>query len=228
MTDSPNNFTDLVASLGHEMRSPMNGVLGFAQLLREDGQRNETEMKYLDQILFNAELQVRRVTNLIDLAQIEKGSLHMKSDPTPLSDVLRFATETILDEAASRTVSVSIDAPEATTVADVDRMRLLQVLVDIMNNAVRFARSGSTIKGHSTRRDDGVVVIDINNETDDPGYLESRMTWQTALARSAQEDENVGLGLPHAAALLENMGGSLQLRYKQDRLYAEILVPAAA
>lgn len=227
MTETPPSFTDFVATLGHEMRSPMNGVLGFAQLLRDDGERNETEMKYLEQILFNAELQVRRVTNLIDLAQVEQDTLFFKSEPTALSDVLRFATESILDEAASRTVSVSFAAPDATLVGDVDRMRLLQILVDILNNAVRYARSGSTIAGQASPRDDGFIEININNEAEDPGDLNARMSWMSAYSRAAAQDENVGLGIPHAAALANLMGGSLHSRYEEGRLHVDLFVPMA-
>lgn len=227
MTETHPSFTDFVATLGHEMRSPMNGVLGFAQLLRDDGDRNETETKYLEQILFNAELQVRRVTNLIDLAQVEQGALFFKSEPTALSDVMRFATESILDEAASRTVSVSIAAPEKTLVAVVDRMRLLQILVDILNNAVRYARSGSTITGQASPRDDGFIEININNEADNPGDLNARTTWTSAYSRAVAQDENVGLGIPHAAALATLMDGSLHARYEDGRQHLDLFVPMA-
>lgn len=228
MTDNDPTFTDFVASLGHEMRSPMNGVLGFTQLLRDSGAHSETETKYLEQILFNAELEVRRITNLIDLAHVEQKALFLKSDPTPLADVIRFATESILDEASSRTVSVSIEAPDADIVADVDRMRLMQALIDLLNNAARYSSRGSTIHGHSVQRNDGYIEININNEADDPGNLAERATWRTALQRANQTDENVGLGIPHATALAEAMGGSLHLRYEDGRVHADLFVPMAA
>ncbi|MEQ9489814.1 MAG: HAMP domain-containing sensor histidine kinase [Alphaproteobacteria bacterium] len=227
MTEPPATFTDFVALLGHELRSPMNGVLGFAQLLRDDGERTETELKYLEQILFNAELQVRRVTNLIDLAQAEQGALYYKADPTPVSDVLRFAIETVLDEAASRSVSVKVAAPDSDLVADADRMRILQILVDILSNAVRFSKTGTTVEGGADLRDDGFIEITISNETDDPGDLNTRSDWKSAYARAVQNDENIGLGLPHATVLLSLMGGSLHTRYRDGRLQATLCIPAA-
>lgn len=227
MTEQAASFTDFVALLGHELRSPMNGVLGFAQLLRDDGERTQTELKYLEQILFNAELQVRRVTNLIDLAQAEQGALYYKSEPTPVADVMRFAIETILDEAASRSVSVKVAAPDTNLVADADRMRILQILVDILSNAIRFSNSGTTVEGGAVLRDDGFIEVTISNETDDPGDLSTRSDWKSAYTRAVQNDENIGLGLPHATVLLSLMGGSLHTRYSDGRLHAILCIPAA-
>ncbi len=227
MTDSPPTFADFVAQLGHELRSPMNGVLGFAQLLRDGSEHSETETKYLEQILFNAELQVRRVTNMIDLAQAEQGDLYFKADPTPVAEVLRFAIETILDEAASRTVSVSIAAPPSDMTAFVDRMRLLQILADILGNAVRFSATGSTVTGATVRRDDGFIEISISNETADPGDLASRLDWKSAYSRAMKSEESIGLGLPHAATLAVLMGGSLETRYADNHLQTIVRIPVS-
>jgi PAS domain S-box-containing protein len=205
---------EFLAVLSHEMRTPLNTVLGYARMLRREDQRMTGELREraLDALERNADALTRLVNDVLDTSRIVTGKMRLVLEQCALEDVVRDAIDTIRPAAEAKGVAIE-ESTEPGLFVTADRDRLHQVLWNLLSNAVKFTPSGGRVAMRARRRD-GTVAVSVEDsgigiaEADLP-YVFQRF-WQ-ANTGASREFTGLGIGLALARHLVELHGGAVSV-----------------
>ena len=225
--DEANRSKDeFLATLSHELRTPMASILGWVELLRSgkiDAERTEQALASLER---GARAQATVVNDLLDISRIMRGSLRLDIRRTHLPSVLRDAAETV--EAAVQAKRLRLDlhvAPDVSTI-DADPDRLRQVFWNLLANAVKFTPSGGSIEVVAQRHADMVHVDVIDNGCGiDAAFLPfvfDRFRQQDG--SPGRDHGGLGLGLAIVRELVELHGGTVEARSDGDHRGSRFVV----
>jgi two-component system phosphate regulon sensor histidine kinase PhoR len=137
---------EFVLNVSHELRTPLTAIRGYAETLLDSGLRDQDETrKFLEVILRHAERLGRLLNELLDLSNIEldRAPLHIR--PVPLSDVARQAKASLAPQAEQKRIHLLSDLPESLPAILADRDRLMQVLVNLLDNSVKYTSEGGQV-----------------------------------------------------------------------------------
>jgi len=139
---------ELMGCVAHELRTPLNAVLGFAHLLRSDAASHisQKQSEQLAQIERSALHLNFLISDLLDLARIDEGMLRLSPCPVPLQDVAREVVEMLQPAAADAGVCVRVGEPPMRLCAWADKIRLRQVLINLVSNAIKYNRPGGEVQ----------------------------------------------------------------------------------
>lgn len=138
--------SEFLSRMSHELRTPMNAILGFAQLL-EMGELNRAQRKGVDHILRGGKHLLDLINEVLDISRIESGRLSLSPEPVRLREVLAEMIDTVIPLAQSRKVKINlIDSPDNNSYVKADRQRLKQVLLNLINNAIKYNRPEGNVK----------------------------------------------------------------------------------
>jgi signal transduction histidine kinase/ActR/RegA family two-component response regulator len=202
---------DFLAGISHELRTPMNAILGFAQLLELDGLEGEQEDN-VRQILRAGRHLLELITELLDIARIEAGELALSLEAVGLEHLLVEAVDLTRPLAEQHDVTMSV-LDEAGGYLFADRQRVLQVLLNLLANAAKYNRRGGTIDVVCTESAKGRVAIAVRDTGDgiDPADLERLFAPFERLGHEQGTIEGVGLGLTLVQRLVHAMGGTISV-----------------
>lgn len=150
---------DFLAVLSHELRTPLNAIYGWAQLLRR-GQVEEAKVgRALDAVERNTTVLAQLVSDLLDVSRIVAGKLRLEMRPVELTAAVHDAVDSLRAEAAAR--GVALEAEDAGTKVTVlgDPVRLHQVVVNLVSNAVKFTPAGGRVTVRLTERDGHAALV---------------------------------------------------------------------
>ena len=202
---------EFLATLSHELRNPLNVVIGYAEILRrsEEGQSHAFVVKAADTILRNALAQAQLVSDLLDLSRLQMGKLALNEQPVSLSTIISDAIETVRAEATAKRIALKIDLEPETLVIEGDPVRLGQVAWNLLNNAVKFTPVDGKVKIELTREgDDARLVIEDTGQGISPEFLPHVFEiFRQADASSARRQGGMGIGLALVKQLAELHGG---------------------
>lgn len=200
--------TEFMATLGHEIRTPMTGVLGMAELMAQT-QLDETQRGYIDAVRRSGTTLLRLVNDALDLTRIESRRLLLEVDCVPVhalaDEVIALASGSARGKGLALSVHVEPDVPEAIRG---DAIRLRQILQNLVNNAVKFTHAGS-VSVH-LRRDDGILSLSVTDTG--PGIseeLRGRLFSRFEQGGSPERTQGSGLGLAICHELCTLMEGSI-------------------
>jgi two-component system sensor histidine kinase BarA len=202
-----------LASVSHELRTPLNGILGYAELIRDTAE--EPQAAEFGGIIHDSARHLHSLVNtILDLAKIESG--HMVTTPasTELRPLLEetYRLHAVHAQARGLQFNLMVDTSCPSHIVT-DRTRLLQVLGNIVNNAIKFTEQGeiSLLAGLA---DDRLVILvrdsGIGMSTERLKQLFTR--FQGAASELVHANQGAGLGLPLAKELIELLGGTLSVR----------------
>ena len=204
--------SEFLSSMSHELRSPLNAILGFAQLMDSDATPATPSQKgSIDEILRAGWYLLELINEILDLAQIESGKLSLSPEPTSLAEVILECQAMIEPQAQNRGIHMTFPAFELPCFVAVDRTRLKQVLINLLSNAIKYNKA------------QGTVVVDLAGSTVDRIRINVRDTGAGLPAeklaqlfqpfnRLGQEhgaEQGTGIGLVMSKRLIELMGGVL-------------------
>jgi two-component system cell cycle sensor histidine kinase PleC len=208
--------SEFLANVSHELRSPMNAILGFAQVMQDRvfgpiaPQRYES---YVDDIVDSGGYLLRTIDDILDMARIEARQIELQPSAVDLGDLLHRCVRQIGHAQRRPDVELSAHVPVPIRVF-VDENRLRQAFCNVIANAVKFIRGAGAVTVTVTRGADGGVAIVVR----DTGIgipaaqLRSILTPFGQVAGAyARETGGVGLGLPIASALIGLHGGTLRI-----------------
>ncbi|HWV98600.1 MAG TPA: PAS domain S-box protein, partial [Candidatus Acidoferrum sp.] len=202
--------SDFLSSMSHELRSPLNAILGFAQLMDTASPVPAPAQKEsIDQILKAGWHLLNLINEILDLARVESGKLSLSLEPTALDDVLRECQAMIEPQAQKQGITITFPQSHIPYFVIADRTRLKQVLINLLSNAIKYNQAG------------GVVVVDccasiperVRISVKDTGAgLPAEKLAQlfqpfNRLGQEAGGQEGTGIGLVVAKQLIELMGG---------------------
>ena len=223
--------TRFVRMLSHELRTPLNGIFGHAQILGADPQLTPDQRRCAEQITASGEHLMAMIRELLDLAAIEAGKVTLHPAPLSLARLAEEAAALIRPDAAAKGLALGVElSPQAAGWVSADPVRLRQVLLNLLGNAVKFTARGEVVlrlrpgAGGRTR----IEVSDTG-----PGMTEAdraSLFQEFVRLAGAERAEGSGLGLAITARLVRLMGGAIgcESQLGQGSLFwAELPLPAA-
>ena len=209
--------TEFLATMGHEIRTPMTGVLGMTELLLRTP-LDPTQTGYAQTILNSGRMMLRLVNDSLDLARIEAGKLELEEAPFDLRALLAEISSVAQPMARNKNLGwVCNMGTDMTPWLRGDAVRIKQVLLNLVNNAIKFTeRGGVTLD--TRRAGEGGVLFVISDSG--PGIAEStrvRLFQRFEQAEGAQRYGGSGLGLAICRELVARMGGSIELDSETGR-----------
>ncbi len=210
--------SELLAAVGHEARTPIQAIVGFAELLGTMDLDEARRREALGHISAAAGHVMDLLSDVLDLSRIEAGALPLVVDDVARRDLVDEVLGLLSSQALQRGVRLSEAVGD--DVVRADRRRLRQVLLNLVGNSIRHGSAGGhvTVRSHPAA-DDGSVVVSVDD--DGPGIAPDFLPRVfTAFARAtpssardasadATDEESVGLGLGLAHGLMDAMGGEL-------------------
>jgi two-component system phosphate regulon sensor histidine kinase PhoR len=198
-----------VSTVSHELRAPLTSIYGFAEtLLREDVAFGDDERRtFLGYIASEAQRLTGIVDALLSVARLEAGDLQVQFAPTDLREVVSDVVQSAERELANGRRFV-VDVPEEPLDASADREKVRQILVNLVDNALKFSPQGGTVTVAARRTRDAVQVRIVDEGSGVPQSEQERIFRKFYRAEATtQTPEGTGLGLFIARGLASAMGG---------------------
>jgi signal transduction histidine kinase len=203
-----------LASISHELRTPMNAILGFSELvLSKSAEISPTTRKHLDAVRRNAENLLQLINNLLDLSKSESGKMDLRLTTASISELLDDMALNLQTLVAGKPIKIVQEYDgEALGHQALDFGKLRQVILNLISNAARFTASG-TITIFAVRRLSELEVVIRDTGTGISDADQQRLFTEFYQVKSASQG-GTGLGLVLCRNLLTVMGGTISLASK--------------
>jgi signal transduction histidine kinase/DNA-binding response OmpR family regulator len=206
--------SDFLASMSHELRTPLNAIIGFSDVLLERmfGDLNERQDEYLRDIHSSGRHLLALLNDILDLSKVEAGQMQLDRHPVDVEELLAATVPLVRERAQRHGLEVQVEVGESGLLIDADELRLRQVLLNLLTNAVKFTPDGGSVGVRAERQGDGVAFTVTDTgigvaEADRGRIFES---FQQG-GRSMSAQEGTGLGLTLSRRIVELHGGHMWL-----------------
>lgn len=217
--EANNAKSDFIANMSHEIRTPMNAVLGFTEILREEV-TEPYQRKYLDTIYTSGTALLHLINDILDLSKVESGKMEL--NPVPMSvRVLASEMHTIFyQKIDNKGLDFKVDVDTAVPSAlFIDEIRLRQVLINLIGNAVKFTDQGYislSVKAEEEQESGSHVKLELIVEDTGIGVPEDQQekifgAFEQVKGQNLKLYGGTGLGLAISSRLIALMGGRIDL-----------------
>ncbi|MEH1817720.1 MAG: response regulator [Nostoc sp.] len=217
---------EFLAVLSHELRSPLNPILGWAKLLQKGNLNPERTTTGLEIIERNAQLQAQLINDLLDISRILQGKLSLNQMPVDLGAVITAALETVRLAAVAKSLQIETTFPANARIVIGDAGRLQQVVWNLLSNAVKFTPQGGQITvalAHTdTHAQIQVTDTGIGINPDFLPYVFEHFRQEDAA--TTRKFGGLGLGLAIARQIVEMHGGTIATESPGDEQGATFTV----
>lgn len=234
----------MVANMGHELRSPLNAVIGFSEVLKGGGELATRRMQdYAASIHRAGSHLLQVVEDLLDTASLDAGKLKLSEGDVDPIEIVRFVADIVQERATKGGLTLAVATPNQLPLVRGDALRLRQVLLNLAANAIKYTRRGGTVTLAAELQSDGRLRWRVSDDgvgmsaeqvgiaLEPFGRVDNEMT---------REHDGHGLGLPLAKSLTELHGGMFEIEsapgagttvrivLPRDRVVTDSLATAAA
>ena len=202
--------SEFLSSMSHELRSPLNAILGFAQLMESDSPApTPAQNQSIAQILRAGWHLLKLIDEILDLAKVESGQVPLSREPVSLAEVMLECQSMIELQAQQRGIRMTFPQFDIPYFVLADRTRVKQILINLLSNAIKYNIKQGTVEVECTESTPGRIRVSIR-DTGAGLYQEQMAQLFQAFNRLGQEaggEEGTGIGLVVAKQLVELMGG---------------------
>ncbi|PJA33266.1 MAG: hybrid sensor histidine kinase/response regulator, partial [Zetaproteobacteria bacterium CG_4_9_14_3_um_filter_53_7] len=198
--------SEFLSSMSHELRSPLNAILGFAQLMESDSPPpTDVQKENIAQILQAGWHLLTLINEILDLAKVESGQVPMSREPVGLAEVMLECQSMIEPQAEERSIRMIFPQSDMPYFIHADRTRVKQVLINLLANAIKYNREQGTVEVVCIEGTPGRIRISIKDSGAGltPEQLAQLFQPFNRLGQEAGGEEGTGIGLVVAKRLVE-------------------------
>ena len=207
--------SNFLSSMSHELRSPLNAILGFAQLMEtESPEPTPSQQESIGRILQAGWHLLNLINEILDLAKIESGKFSMSPEPVSLGEVLLECQGMVEGQAQKRDIRLAFPTFDVPCYVVADRTRLKQILLNLLSNGIKYNREQGILAVSYTSSVPGTIHIEVRDTGGGlaPDMVEQLFQPFNRLGQEASGEEGTGIGLVVAKKLIEMMGGSIGVK----------------
>ena len=212
-----------IANMSHELRTPLNAILGFAQLMERGGNITNEDRRHLDIISRSGKHLLSLINRVLDLSKIEADRLTLEEENCDLYELLKNLQQMLCLKAGNKSIELNLVLEDSVPkYIKVDRDKLSQVLINLLNNAIKFTHQGevalkvSVIK-HDLDRPELLFSVEDTGEGIAATELANLFEPFVQTESGKQSKEGTGLGLAISRRFVGLMGGEIQVKSVKDR-----------
>ena len=202
--------SDFLSNMSHELRSPLNAILGFAQLMESDSTpQTTTQKESTGQILQAGWYLLDLINEILDLAQIESGTMLLSLEPMSLDEVMQDCRNMMEPQAHKSGISLRFQPLAHPCYVRADRTRVKQILLNLLTNAIKYNRTGGTVVVECAAQSADRVRGSVRDTGAGLPAEKLAQLFQpfNRLGQQAGGEEGTGIGLVMTKRLIELMGG---------------------
>ena len=206
--------TEFLANMSHELRTPLNAIIGFSQVMAEEvlGPLGTARYAgYARDIASSAQHLLGIISDILDVSKLEAGKVELDDDEVEIGQMVRDILHLVVERARSLDIALDIEAVADLPRLRADALKLKQVLLNLITNAIKFSHPGGRVLIRGLMAEDGMRI-----EVVDRGIGMDEAEIATAVTRFGQvastwnrKHPGTGLGLPLAIGLIELHGGRI-------------------
>jgi signal transduction histidine kinase len=204
--------SEFVAHVSYELRTPLNTIIGFSEILDAEhfGKLNEKQKEYVADIVRSSETLRALVNDILDLSMIEAGALTLDIEKVAVQPLLAEAATISAEDIAKKGLTCTIDCAPGIGATRCDRRRLLQVLYNLVSNAVKYTPEGGSIVVGARRRN-GAIEISVEDTGIGIPEEEQEKVFTKFHSSGPRGDHGAGLGLSLVKSFIEMHQGRVVL-----------------
>ena len=206
--------TSFLQNMSHEIRTPLNSILGFSQLLQDTKTDNPRVLKFSSIINNSGQRLLELINNILDISKIEAGSVKINQEAIHLNTLLKHVKDVVQLKADEKQLEIIMNMPwdEGESLIQTDAGKLNQILLNLINNAIKFTKSGNVTCSYELINDDFLEF-----KVSDTGIGIPKQKQKQIFQRFFQVDQSIsrnfegaGLGLSITKALVNLLGGEIR------------------
>ena len=209
--------SDFLSRMSHELRTPLNAIMGFSQLLKYAKQVDEEHERKVDHILDASDHLLELIDELLDMSRIESGQLKMNMELVDVIPLVDESVQLVRTQAIEHDISLQTDMP-AEMMVYADKQRLKQVILNLVNNGVKYNRQGGRVEvriGKRNTSEVGIAITDTGSGIDEEDINRLFRPFER-LHHDASAMQGTGLGLVICKDLMELMHGRIEVESTPD------------
>lgn len=204
---------EFLATLSHELRNPLNVILGYSELLlrMREIEQSPRLVQMGEALRRNAQSQSQLINDLLDLSRLQRGKISLNQETVSLPAIIDNAVETVRTDAATKGVEIHLHASEQLLMVEGDRLRLQQIAWNLLNNAVKFTPTGGSIEiTLGSESDSAALVVSDTGQGIDPAFLPHVFEmFRQADGSNRRRHGGLGIGLALVRQLVQLHGGTI-------------------
>jgi PAS domain S-box-containing protein len=204
---------EFLAIMSHELRNPLNVILGYAELLlrTEEITRSASLSRMADAVRRNAVAQSKLIRDLLDLSRLRSGKLELNRETVSPVASIENAIETVRLDAETKEITIDVTSPEDVLFVQADPVRLEQIIWNLLNNSVKFTPKGGRITIRLEEDADEIVLTVSDNGQGIPSSFLPHIfeIFRQADSGTSRTQAGMGIGLAVVQQLVELHGGSV-------------------
>ena len=205
---------EFLATLSHELRNPLNVILGYSELLLRmpEIERSSRLGQMAEALRRNAQSQSQLINDLLDLSRLQRGKISLSQETVSLAAIIDSAVETVRADASAKGIDIRLLGSDQLLLVDGDRLRLQQIAWNLLNNAVKFTPHGGSIDiGLENENGSAVLVVADTGQGIDPAFLPHVFEmFRQADSSNSRRHGGLGIGLALVRQLVQLHGGSIE------------------
>lgn len=216
--------SEFLSRMSHEIRTPMNGIIGMTAIALQKGQQQERIMDCLQKIQSSSNYLLGLINDILDMSKIESGKMKLEAVNFHMGEMLDTVLELIAPQAAGKGVRLDSEIALDHSWFLADRMRISQVLINLLGNAVKFTPQGGTITLTVREMGAGVGNALVFFSVRDTGIGIAKedqervfRSFEQAAGVNPSKQQGTGLGLSISSRLVQMMGSAIQLDSEPGR-----------
>jgi signal transduction histidine kinase/ActR/RegA family two-component response regulator len=204
---------EFLATLSHELRNPLNVILGYSELLLRmpEIEGSERLRKMGEALRRNAQSQSQLINDLLDLSRLQRGKISLNLETISLAAIIDSAVETVRTDVAAKEIEIRLHPSDQLLLVEGDRLRLQQIAWNLLNNAVKFTPAGGRIEislGHDG--DTAVLLVADTGQGIDASFLPHVFEmFRQADGSNRRRHGGLGIGLALVRQLVQLHGGTI-------------------